>query len=76
MTPRRASIVLLLAIIFGLTLPAQGRAQSGDNATDEAYNEARISSTPGGTARRSRILMRRSGSTRGYASLPQPGYCV
>ena len=38
MTLRRASIVLLLAIIFGLTLPAQGRAQSGGNATDEAYN--------------------------------------
>ena len=38
MTSRRASIVLLLAIIFGLTLPAQGRAQSGGNATVEAYN--------------------------------------
>ena len=35
---RRASIVLLLAIMFGLTLPAQGRAQSGNNAADEAYN--------------------------------------
>ena len=38
MTLRRASIVLLLAIIFGLTLPTQGRAQSGTNAAVEAYN--------------------------------------
>ena len=35
---KRASIVLLLAIMFGLTLPAQGRAQSGNNAAVEAYN--------------------------------------
>jgi tetratricopeptide (TPR) repeat protein len=36
--PRRASTVLLVAIMFGLTLPAQGRAQAGNNAAVEAYN--------------------------------------